>query len=936
MKYTFKELIDVRILQDLTDQLYQATGIPSAVISIDGEILTGSGWQRICKEFHRQHPLINKECIESDIRIREKINQGEPFVIYECPRHLTDASAPIIVEGEHVANVFAGQLFTHPPDLETEQLFRQQARKFNFDEEEYIKAFREIPVMPISKFRPALNFLCKLAHLIARMGLAHMRELEALENAKIKDFAIESSINAMAISDLEGKITNANPAFIQLWGYTHPTEILGRNVVDFWKTQKPALDVIEALKTKGGWRGELVAQRQEGSSFYVQVSASMIKNAFGKPLAMLAEFIDITEQKTVEEMQSFLLKCGLPGSKEDFFHSLAHYLAQALEMDYVCIDRLLGDNLTAETLAIYFDGRFEDNQKYTLNDTPCGQAAGKIVCAFPERVRHLFPKDKVLQDMLAESYVGVTLWDSLGRPIGLIAVIGRRRLADTKLAKTILQLAAVRAAGELERRQTEMALRESERTSRSILDNIPDPAWLKDCEGRFIAVNRAWTVFFGLETSQVIGKKAHEFLPDEIANRFEEQDRAIIDSSLEFRMEEIVADKNHLLHWFETHKSPLKDEHNTIIGIIGIARNITGRKKIEDELNQTQRILQVAMDHSTAGIAIADAPSGKLRYVNDAGLLIRGSDRQTVVNGIDIDKYVASWQLLDFDGKPLQTYEVPLVRAITLGETCSREFIIRRAANDDRIVLAKAAPIRDEKDKVVAGIVVFVDITERKKMEEELKRSLDEKIILLNEVHHRVKNNLQIVASLLNLQAGNVQSRDAVSALNETRNRVLSMALLHEFLYKSGNLARIDFEAYIKQLCEHIIHSLSSNNRNISLEYRLVPIQLAIEQAVPCGLIINELLSNAYKHGFRDRQSGNITIEMHRQENNVLKLCISDDGNGLPTNFDIRQSPTLGIRLIASLARQLGGKLSFETTPLTVFCIIFPIYITPQPNNNAP
>ncbi len=155
----------------------------------------------------------------------------------------------------------------------------------------------------------------------------------------------------------------------------------------------------------------------------------------------------------------------------------------------------------------------------------------------------------------------------------------------------------------------------------------------------------------------------------------------------------------------------------------GFIQDITERKRAEAELRQTRSILQAAMDQSTAGIAIADAPSGELRYVNDAGLLIRGGGRESVVNGVGINQYVASWQLLDLDGRPLKPEEVPLARAILFGETCSREFIIRRSSNDDRLVLAKAAPIRDAQGQVVEGIVVFMDITERKQAEEALHRA---------------------------------------------------------------------------------------------------------------------------------------------------------------------------------------------------------------------
>jgi PAS domain S-box-containing protein len=169
--------------------------------------------------------------------------------------------------------------------------------------------------------------------------------------------------------------------------------------------------------------------------------------------------IDITDRKMIEDAQLFLLKSGWSG--EDFFQSLARYLAVTLEMDYVCIDRLEGNNLSAQTLAIYHNGRFEENAAYTLQDTPCGDVVGKTICCFPKNVRHLFPKDIALQDLMAESYVGTTLWSSDGKPIGLIAIISSEPKENLRIPELILKLAAIRAAGELERRQANEALERS-------------------------------------------------------------------------------------------------------------------------------------------------------------------------------------------------------------------------------------------------------------------------------------------------------------------------------------------------------------------------------------------------------------------------------------------------------------------------------------------
>ncbi|MFZ4726500.1 MAG: PAS domain S-box protein, partial [Paludibacter sp.] len=173
--------------------------------------------------------------------------------------------------------------------------------------------------------------------------------------------------------------------------------------------------------------------------------------------------MDITERKKMEEAVQFLITCGLTSSDEDFFESLARYLAQILDMEYVCIDKLDEDGLTAHTLANYNNGVYDANISYTLHQTPCGEVVGKDICCFPEKVCHLFPYDYMLRDMNAESYVGTTLWSFDGKPIGLIAIIGRKPLKNKALAENVLKLVSVRAAGELERKQIEDALRENER-----------------------------------------------------------------------------------------------------------------------------------------------------------------------------------------------------------------------------------------------------------------------------------------------------------------------------------------------------------------------------------------------------------------------------------------------------------------------------------------
>jgi PAS domain S-box-containing protein len=205
--------------------------------------------------------------------------------------------------------------------------------------------------------------------------------------------------------------------------------------------------------------------------------------------------------------------------------------------------------------------------------------------------------------------------------------------------------------------------------------------------------------------------------------------------------------------------------------------------------------------------------------------------------------------------------------------------------------------------------LILRDITERKREEAKIKSSLREKEVLLKEIHHRVKNNLQIISSLLNLQSAHIRDPRALEVFKEGQGRVRSMALIHEKLYQSDDLARVDFSEYISNLAAYLFRSYAVNAGGVRLSVEAEGVMLGVDAAIPCGLIINELVSNSLKHAFPGGKGGSIEITLRPDGPERLRLCVSDDGVGLPPGFDVHDTPSLGLQLVNTLARQLGGAV---------------------------
>lgn len=310
--------------------------------------------------------------------------------------------------------------------------------------------------------------------------------------------------------------------------------------------------------------------------------------------------------------------------------------------------------------------------------------------------------------------------------------------------------------------------------------------------------------------------------------------------------------------------------------------------------------------------------AGRIVLVNAQTELLFGYPRQELIDQ-SVDMLVPEALRKDHVAYRTGFFDVPQPRPMGVG----RDLFARRADGTTFPVEIGLNPIETEDGMMVLASVV--DITERQRAQQKLETALQEKTVLLNEVHHRVKNNLQVIASLLNLQAQHSTDPALRAILSESQSRVRAMALTHQLLYEGKDYSRIDLGEYLERLAQLLFSSYREGSAHLSLRRSMPaePVYLDLDRAIPCGLVVNELVTNAFKHGFPDGRRGEISIQLTALADE-LEIVVADDGIGLPAELDPATVKSLGLQLVALLTDQLGGRYQFERQPGTRFTLRFP------------
>jgi len=480
----------------------------------------------------------------------------------------------------------------------------------------------------------------------------------------------------------------------------------------------------------------------------------------------------------------------------------------------------------------------------------------------------------------------------------------------TNLAKHVAML--------LHHVQTEQHLKESESRYRSFVTNFQGIAYRGNLD--FTAV------FFHGAVMEITGYTEDDFIRgaprwDEIIHPEDMQQikdsirRIAREPHYACTREYRIIRKDGTIRWIREHTQNFCAKDGTPTYVEGSLYDISNEKMARDELSLSEKKFRQFFEHEPTYCYMI-SPEGRIFDVNNTALTVLGYEKDELI-GQPISMIYAP-ECYEKAEQLFQQWK-------NTGIIDDSEMIIRSKHGACRTVSLSARAIKDESGKTVYSISVQKDITAQKLAEEQIRSSLEEKKALLKEIHHRVKNNLQVISSLLNLQAQYIDNKKYQHYFKESQDRIKTMVLIHEKLYQSENLAAVSPSDYINGIIHHLLETYSTRAGTVEYENTIDESPIDIDLAIPCGLIVNELVSNALKHAFTstgNEDTPRIHVTLTRQDDQLI-LEVRDNGSGIPPDIDLHTTKTLGLQLVHSLSQQLDAEMAVDRHDGTAFTFTF-------------
>lgn len=693
------------------------------------------------------------------------------------------------------------------------------------------------------------------------------------------------------------KIVFVNPAVIRMLGYTSEDEILGKDILDFVHTDFHDEVIMRSkmiFKTK-----QTVPLSEEkflckdGTTIDVMVTGNLIIFE-GKP-AVQVMFNNITKYKQIEKTLR---------ESEEKYRLIAEHSADVIykldikseKYTYVSpsVEKIFGYTQKEALLLGPKDVLTPESYNMQIKAMQHALARGRKT---PEKLElEAIHKDGYCFSV--EVHVTFIL-NNQGKPEEILGI-----------ARDIT-----------ERKKADEALRQSEAKFKFLTENMADIIWTVDRHFRTTYVSSSIKKILGFTPEERKNHTLEQMVTPQSVNKIlqlmadELQHNSITaenqDRSLTVEVEYYKKDGSTI--WLENTVKWIRDEKGILIGIHGVSRDISERKQAEKALRKSEEKYRVLVEN--AGEVILVVQDEKFKFANQRIYELIGYKPYELKGKPVTDSFYLEdrKKITEHYRKILQNKEVPSLNPMRVIDKKGKR----------KWVQINAVQIEWEGKPAILNLIT--DITKPIRTTNQLKQNLKEKEVLLHEVHHRVKNNLSVISSLLNLQSSRLRSKkQAIAAFEESKNRINAITMVHEQLYQSGNFREIDMKHYIQTLQRKLL-IIYSPSAKITYHTKIDDINIDINRAIPCGIIINELITNTLKHAFPGRPQGKLIISLHELKSKNFELMVKDNGVGLPHDIDPNNIESLGFKLITILTKQLDGKLTIKTKKGTECKIVFPI-----------
>jgi PAS domain S-box-containing protein len=721
-------------------------------------------------------------------------------------------------------------------------------------------------------------------------------ELEITHSRDFREAIFNESTDALFLADPETLLTtDCNQRAVELFEASSKAELLGIQGHNLRKQQMAPQELtamVEEINQQGFWIQEIEYVTKRGNSFWGNIAVKKIRVA--EQVIDLVRITDITARKRAETEQQ-CIKAALSKSEEQLRLTLEFNHIGLWDWD-IATDKLIWNDKHFRLLGLNPEISKANYQLWRNGVHPddIGQVEQIISQALKQHTNYeaeyrvIYPNGEI--HWLAAKGQGI--YNAADQPIRMLGIV-----IDIS-----------------ERKQAQQALQEKETFLRSIYDGVAQPIFVVDVVNdnfRYVGLNHAHEEMTGLRSDELQSKTPEQVFSPAIAVALRQHYQDCVTARETITYEECLPLKGQETWWI-TSLTPLKDENSHVYRIVGTSLNITEQKHAQKMLE-----MQAVITRNMAeGICLVRTTDGIFAYTNPKFDQMFGYEPGELIG--------RNVSLVNYKDENTTPEEVTQQITSTILQQGEASYEIHNLKKDGTGFWCQAtASVFDHPEYGTVLVAVQQDITEHKLAEEKIKTSLKEKEVLLKEIHHRVKNNLGIVSSLLQMQCRRTQDPQATAILRDSQNRIASIALVHEKLYRSSDLANIHFAQYIPDLTTHLFDSYNVSSNYIKLNIQVDNTSLDIETAIPCGLIINELVSNALKYAFPDNRTGEIQVSLHQLNEYEFVLSIRDNGIGLPADFDRKKVKTLGLTLIQGLVKQLSGSIEINSHQGTEFKIQF-------------